>query len=227
GPIAPYRDYPRYGGRFVSEFGMQALPAVATIDDFTQPPERHPDSRTLDHHNKAEGGQSRLARYLNETLRAPADLDGAVYASQLVQAEALGTAIRGWRRRFGGPGHRAIAGALIWQLNDCWPATSWAIVDYFLRPKATYYVVARELAPVVVGLARLGGGAAVWAVNGTVHPVEAQLRLSAWTLDGERGASDSRHVTLPPNQAIELGRFTVQQDRFPILGARLLVEGTT
>lgn len=25
------------------------------------------------------------------------------------------------------------AGVIVWQLNDCWPVTSWAIADYFVR----------------------------------------------------------------------------------------------
>jgi hypothetical protein len=25
------------------------------------------------------------------------------------------------------------SGVIVWQLNDCWPVTSWAIVDYFVR----------------------------------------------------------------------------------------------
>ena len=42
----------------------------------------------------------------------------------------------------------------MWQLNDCWPATSWAIVDYFLRKKGAYYTISRALRPVVVGVKR-------------------------------------------------------------------------
>jgi len=43
---------------------------------------------------------------------------------------------------------------LVWQLNDCWPVTSWAIVDYFLRKKAAYYAMRRVLAPVAVAVKR-------------------------------------------------------------------------
>ena len=225
GRMAPYQDYPKYSGRFVSEFGMQAHPALATIEAFAEPAERFAESRTMEHHNKATDGPRRLAVYVNDTVRAPADLPSAIYATQLVQAEALGAALRGWRRRFGGPGAYAVAGALVWQINDCWPVTSWAMADYWLRPKPSYYVVRRELAPLVVGLAKADGGAAVWAVNGTTAPVTATLALTTWSLDGEQIARTERVVTLAPNQATELGPCAFATNKAYVLAAQLLVDG--
>jgi beta-mannosidase len=74
-----------------------------------------------------------------------------------MQAECLGHALRAWRRQWKGSNREYCAGALIWQLNDCWPATSWSIVDYYLRPKLAYYMVKRELAPITVGMKRSVG----------------------------------------------------------------------
>lgn len=225
GRMAPYQDYPKYSGRFVSEFGMQAHPALATIEAFAEPAERFAESRTMEHHNKATDGPRRLAVYVNDTVRAPADLPSAIYATQLVQAEALGAAIRGWRRRFGGPGAYAVAGALVWQINDCWPVTSWAMVDYWLRPKPAYYVVRRELAPLVVGLAKADGGAAVWAVNESTAPVVANVVLTRWTLAGEEVATEERTISLAAHQATELGFCAFDAAQSEVLAARLLVEG--
>lgn len=46
------------------------------------------------------------------------------------------------------------AGVLVWQSNDCWPVTSWAIADYFLRPKPAFFTIARQLAPIGLGVTR-------------------------------------------------------------------------
>ena len=70
GVTAPYQDYPNYIGRFVSEFGMQAAPDMATIEAFAPPEERYPESRTFEHHNKAAGGPAAW-RLLNDNLPAP------------------------------------------------------------------------------------------------------------------------------------------------------------
>lgn len=135
------------------------------------------------------------------------------------------TAYRGWRRRWGGPGRYAVAGALVWQLEDCWPVSSWAIVDSALRHKPAYYVARRELAPLTLGLAPAAGGAAVWAVNCQRGAVTAQLELNAWTLDGDSAGSETRPVGLPPNQANELGAFALPAGQPLVLGARLRVAG--
>lgn len=69
-----------------------------------------------------------------------------------MQAETMMFGYRGWRRQWGDERH--CGGALLWQLNDCWPTISWAIVDYFLRPKPAYYAVKRVLNPVAVAVRR-------------------------------------------------------------------------
>lgn len=61
-------------------------------------------------------------------------------------------AYRGWRRQWGD--ERRCGGALLWQMNDCWPGISWAIVDYFQRPKPAYYAVSRVLKPLAIGVQR-------------------------------------------------------------------------
>ena len=92
-----------------------------------------------------------------------------------MQAETLASAYRLWRRNWKGKGREYTAGALVWQvrssppvqgfqadlgttrcsqINDCWPVTSWAIVDYFVRPKPAYFAIKRELRPYTVGMTR-------------------------------------------------------------------------
>ncbi|HEU4324366.1 MAG TPA: glycoside hydrolase family 2 protein [Roseiflexaceae bacterium] len=223
GAMAPYQDYGRYEGRFVSEFGMQSCPARATLDACLPPEERYPQSRAMDHHNKASDGPRRLAVYLNDTLRANDDLDSYVYATQLMQSEALAMAYRVWRRRWAGPGRYAVAGALVWQINDCWPVTSWAIVDYERRAKPAYYSIRRELAPLALGLAHAEGSAAVWAVNATPEPVEAELLLQRFDLAGALVAEERRPAYLPARQSSEQGLLAGAGET--VLLARLLADG--
>ncbi len=227
GAMAPYQDYPRYEARFVSEFGMEAAPARATIDAVTPSDERYPQSRTMDHHNKSTDGPRRLAAYLDDTLRVRDTLDDYVYATQFVQSEALGAAYRGWRRRWQGPGRYAVAGALVWQLDDCWPVTSWAIVDFARRPKPAYYTIRRELAPLTVGLARVTEGAAAWAVNATRDTVAGDLFVQGYGADGAALFAHERHVTLEPNRATELGviDYDLTPDAPLVVAARLMVRG--
>lgn len=225
GAVAPYQHYPNYGGRFVSEFGMQALPELATIESFAPPEERFPGSHTIEYHNKAEGGIRRIAAYLADNLRPVEGLEDYIYATQFIQAEALAWAFGGWRRRWGGPGRYSVAGALVWQINDCWPVTSWAIIDYYMRPKPAYYVVRRTLAPLAIGLAQTPDGAQAWVVNGTTAAIDGKLELRTWTIDGEIVGIERAELTLPANQAIELGTFGLGAGGTVVFDARLSVDG--
>jgi len=139
-----------------------------------------------------------------------------------MQAECLAAAYRVWRRNWKGPGREYTSGALVWQMNDCWPVTSWAIVDHFLRPKPAYFTIARELRPFTVGMARTAKktfrddrSAAfftiehtleIWGTNSTLDDREVYLDVVAFDLgDGDwRGGVDKQKVVLKRNSATEL-----------------------
>ena len=154
-----YQNFDKLVGRFVSEFGMEAFPNIKTVDAFLplgkDDPDRFAQSSTVDFHNKADGHERRIALYLVENFRyAPDPFEQFIYSTQLMQAECLASAYRLWKRQWKGPGKEYCGGALVWQINDCWPVTSWAIVDYYLRPKHAYYTVKREMAPISLGVTR-------------------------------------------------------------------------
>jgi beta-mannosidase len=214
-----YTEYARLSARFVSEFGMQGFPRRETLDSIAPGDELHIQSRVLDFHNKDANGPMRIAAYITRNVPLSTDFDAYVHASQTVQVEALTTAYVNWRRRWMGPGRYALGGALVWQLNDCWPVISWAICDYYLRPKAAYYAVRRALAPIALGLARAERSTAVWAMNGALATRSLSLELRAINLDGGVLARELRRVTLAPNAATELGTFDAQGD---VIAARLL-----
>lgn len=155
-----------------------------------------------------------------ENFRHAFDMDSYVYYTQIMQAEALATAYRFWRRNWCGKGREYTAGALVWQMNDCWPTTSWAIVDYFLRPKPAYFAIARELAPFTVGVTRkekktftdeLSASSfiietilEVWGTNSTLVEKKARLEISFFDLDCGWSDKTSMDVVLTPNSSIEL-----------------------
>lgn len=69
--MRPYQDYGLVGGRFNSEFGMQSYPHMHTVNGFiTKEREKHPQSLTVDSHNKCKTHERRLATYVRENFRA-------------------------------------------------------------------------------------------------------------------------------------------------------------
>ena len=155
GDMKPYQKLPDMGGRFVSEFGMEAYPHLETMHKFvSKPSERYPGSTTMDFHNKAVGHERRLLTYVGENFRLKTDLGSFAHLTQVMQADAVSWAFKSWRRHWGTAGSRRCGGALVWQLNDCWPTVSWAVVDYFLVKKPAYYAIRRAMAPVAVAVTR-------------------------------------------------------------------------
>ena len=227
-----YQDYDKLSGRFVAEFGMEAMPNWKTVERFfnetrdpgeaqdeedsssqedqdryerksqrdqdrhesdtqdhqeedetnsqentpedednnqrefqhlgevhneiTQASEKYAESSTVSFHNKALGHDRRLGIYLTENLCYRFQpFEYYVYCTQVLQAESTVSAYRSWKRKWRGPGKEYCAGALVWQMNDCWPCTSWSIADYELRPKLSYYAVKREMEPLTIGMKRI------------------------------------------------------------------------
>ncbi|CAK7206612.1 hypothetical protein SEUCBS139899_009412 [Sporothrix eucalyptigena] len=226
GKMSPYQDYKQFTSRFVSEFGFESCASLPTMHRaITVASERHAQSRLFDIHDKGPGHTRRYPMYLAENIRFRMNpFRDFVYCTQFLQAEALGYAYNCWRREFGGPGQEICAGALVWQLNDVWPGTSWAIVDVDLHCKPAYYVTKRALAPIVVGMERVvtqeppyivtgyppeKHALDVWAVNGTLATVHARLTLAAYNIS--TGAAVAlpnnvfqQEVALSPNQSTEL-----------------------
>ena len=231
----PYQEYKKIGGRFVSEFGMHGYPVNRTVEYFCQGAPKsqlHPQSRLIDCHNKGHGAHTRIARYLAENFRFDiTSLKNFIYSSQLLQSEAYGYALRQWKRQFNGPGFEECAGAIIWQLNDVYPVTSWAFVDYFLRPKPAYYTIRRECGPISVSAERTPSTLWVdedkprqpappffdiWAHNTSPKVVECLLLLRAYDFASGSwtelaGNDQERQVSLKPGQNNELGQLAAQQ----------------
>ncbi|KKA29051.1 hypothetical protein TD95_002177 [Thielaviopsis punctulata] len=228
-----YQNFDQLSGRFVSEFGMEAFPHISTIDALlpagTSDADRYAQSATMDFHNKAEGHERRLALYLVENIRyAPDPLEAYVYSTQLMQAECLSTAYRLWKREWRGPGREYCAGALVWQLNDCWPGVSWSIADYFGRPKLAYYAIKREMADLSVGMKREADEVQIWASNLKLAEVRGTLSVKAY--DVETGAEvhvwDEESIVLPGNQSTEITAVKIPKDAERTVVAGLLsVEG--
>ncbi|THH15213.1 hypothetical protein EW146_g5231 [Bondarzewia mesenterica] len=208
GSQEPWHNWDNLYGRFVSEFGMQAYPNIRTVDHWLggNTSERFPQSRTTVNHNKADGFERRLAMYVMENFKHVLDMESYVYYTQIMQSEALATAYRLWRRNWGGPGKQYTSGALVWQFNDCWPVTSWSIVDYFRRPKPAYYAIARELRPYTVGMTRKDNKVYdndLSAASFTITSVK--LDVTSFDLDDPRWQDHfDRNVTLAANASTQL-----------------------
>jgi beta-mannosidase len=194
-----WQDYGMYRqdrARFVSEFGFQAPAHRKTIESVLVAGDRTPQSPEMEHHNKQVEGTERIFRFLAAHYPVTGRWEDFLHTGQLLQAEALKCAVEHWRRR-----KFRTAGALFWQLNDCWPVTSWSVIDSALRPKAAYYAAKRFFAPVLVSFAPTDGGVEVWGTNDFLMDLEGRLTLRLLTFGGKVLASKTMRVRIPANSS--------------------------
>lgn len=169
----PFTAYRSEQFRFCSEYGFESFPSMKTIRSFCRPEDQNCFSRVMENHQKCRGGNGNILRYLSNNYLYPAHFEDLVYASQLMQADAIAYGVEHFRRCRG-----RCMGSIYWQFNDCWPVASWSSVDYFGRWKALHYAAKRFYAPVSMGLFLEDGRLCVNIANETRTPFCGHIHLA-------------------------------------------------
>jgi beta-mannosidase len=177
---ADYTIYREYSPRFCSEFGHQAPPTYTTLQRSIPGDQLRPDSPAMLHHQKANGGNDKLHTRLEEHFEIPQNFDDWLYVTQLNQARALTVGVE-WFRSL----QPRCMGAIYWQINDCWPVTSWASVDGYGRPKPLWYATRRFYADRLLTVQAKDNDFIIYASNDTDEEWRGDFELLVQTFDGE------------------------------------------
>ena len=203
---ADYRKYLDCRARFVSEFGFQSFPTMDTLLEFAEPEDLAIDSEVMRGHQKCGTGSERLAAAIDLFFPKPDGFERTVLFTQMVQGEALKLAIEHWRCL-----KWHTAGTLIWQLNDCWPVISWALVDGSMRPKPAAYYVRRAYAPVLLTAQIDGDVVVVCGVNDTAGVLSGTVDIERFTMHGEATLLRSGTIELAGDSSGELCRLPLAE----------------
>jgi len=169
----PFTEYRKFYFRYLSEFGFQSFPCLKTVETFTKPEDRNIFSRVMEMHQRNKAANGKILNYLSATYLYPAGFDELIYASQLLQADAIRYGIEHFRRYRG-----RCMGTVVWQLNDIWPVASWAGIDYYGRWKALHYAEKRAFAPLMISCEEEGLLTQSMNVNAEPFDVEKSIRLN-------------------------------------------------
>lgn len=175
-----YTAYREHIPRFCSEFGFQAPPTWSTLERWIHDEPLTPDSPAFLLHQKAEDGNGKLDRGFAPHLPRPATFADWHWTTQLNQARAIVFGIehfRSWWPR--------TAGAIVWQLNDCWPVTSWSAIDGDGRPKPLWYALRHAYAPRLLTIQPRDGRPVLIAVNDTDTAWTGTVRAERQSFDAE------------------------------------------
>lgn len=144
----PFSEFRKFHFRYLSEFGFQSFPSKKTVETFTDDEnDMNIFSYIFERHQRNGAANGKIMNYMQQTYKYPTNFETVIYASQLLQADAIRYGVEHFRRN---RNDDRCMGAVYWQFNDCWPVASWSSVDYCQRLKALHYYARRFFAPVMI-----------------------------------------------------------------------------
>ena len=189
-PFTAYRDqFPR----FMSEFGFQSLPPLATIRTYADQADWNMTSYIMEHHQRNASGNGLIIGQMTDTFRMPKDFASLVYLSMVLQAEGIRYGVEHWRRSMD-----RVSGTIYWQTNDCWPVASWSSLDYFGRWKALHYAARRFYAPLLLSIEDEGTWMGVHVTSDLIEAWQGKARWALETLDGRVLVEGVEEVVVKP-----------------------------
>ncbi len=214
----PFTEYRKYYFRYMSEFGFQSFPSLKTVETFTRQEDRNIFSRVMEMHQRNAAANGKIMTYMSATYLYPKNFEMLLYASQLLQAEAIRYGIEHFRRNRG-----RCMGTVVWQLNDIWPVASWSSIDYYGRWKALHYIEKRAFAPVMISCEEVGElserpfcvaqpepievSARLHVANETMEPVSGTVRWELRKASGEEVLTGCEDVTVEALSGIWLEKM--------------------
>ena len=193
--MAPLESYRQKTGRFMSEYGFQALPAVSTIKKMGKPFPRDWKSPLLRAHQKHPKGFETIEHYQKNYFRVHHLFEKSVYLSQVLQAYSMETAIMAHR------GAKPFCmGSVYWQMNDCWPVVSWSATDYFHQKKAAQYSVQKSFINILPVIEKKEDKIVLSVVSDSLSDAEGKLRLTQYNLNGRVENDQIFQIQIAANQ---------------------------
>ena len=217
--------YDRSTALLHSEFGVEGMTNLATLDAFVSPRHRWPADRS----NPV--WVHRGDWWINTPLVEECfggilgDLETLCRASQFLQAEGLRYAVEANRRR-----QWRCSGTLPWQFDESFPTGfCTSAVDYRGRPKAVYHDVAAAYRPLQTSAAfatTAWGGRDLLTAEVSVSTgrdaLDDRLEAALLSADGGRHQVHAWAVVAPAESSRHVATYTVALDSLPADGPPVL-----
>ncbi len=192
----PISEYNKVRARFFSEYGMQSFPEFESVKRFA------PDSVDWDIHSEVMMSHQRggsyanglIETYMNNEYKKTNDFKSLLYVGQLMQGDAMKTAVEAHRRDKG-----YCWGTLIWQINDCWPVASWSTRDYYGRWKAAHYFMRYAMDDVLVSPIEKNDSIHIYIVSDRLKPLFGKLSIQVLKMDGVEVNKIVKDINLKAN----------------------------
>lgn len=188
--------YNKKVGRFMSEYGFQGMPDYNTFKTFCDSTELYLNSKTVKAHQKHPSGYQTIQTYMERDYKIPTDFRKYIYVSQLLQRDGIKTAIEAH--------HRAkpyCMGTLYWQLNDCWPVTSWSAIDYTNKPKALYFETKKLFNDITISVIEEKNAYHVFIISDKQNEMSGILNILLKNMKGHVLYTNSNNIKVSANES--------------------------
>ena len=204
--MEPFENYEKKTGRFVSEYGFQSLPDYSQLKKFIPENELNLNSESVKSHQKHPTGFETIIAYMKSYYPVPDNIEDFAYVSQLLQAQAMKTAIESHRKKM-----PYCMGSLLWQLNDCWPVISWSIIDHYGKPKAAYYQTKKSFKKTILHSALKKDSIQIYAISDEQTLNSGKLKIQLFSPKGTMIYEKNISVTIPANNSTIIATLSTTQ----------------
>ncbi|MBN2778663.1 MAG: hypothetical protein JXR36_13540 [Bacteroidales bacterium] len=189
--MEPFEKYYENTGRFMSEYGFQGMPSVASLKKFIPKDSLNLHSQSLKSHQKHPFGFEAIEKYMIKEYPQVHNIADYVYLSQVLQAEGMAHA---FDAHIGARPY--CMGTLFWQFNDCWPSISWSAVDYYNQPKAVYYYAKRAFENIHASIRLNKNNVEYYITNHNNKSINTKVSLKVREFSGEIIHADSINLII-------------------------------
>lgn len=194
----PISQYNVERSRFFSEYGFQSFPEFESIKIYA--PNKEDWSITSEvmmaHQRGGDFANELINDYLTKNYKEPKDFESFLYANQVLQGDAIKTAIEAHRRDM-----PYCMGTLYWQHNDCWPVASWSSRDYYRRWKAQHYFAREAFRDILVSPIADKSSLKVFLVSDRLNDAKGTLTIKLMKMDGTEVKQLNRRVNALKNSS--------------------------
>lgn len=194
--LEPIENFNKKIPRFMSEFGMQALPDANCFKNFVPDSLLNFTSKEFLNHQKHPSGFKNLNHYLKEYFYETENLIDYAYLTQCMQSLTLSTAIEAQRRSF-----PYCNGTLIWQLNDCWPAVSWSVIDYLGSKKIATHQIEKDFDTLLLSMKEEQGRYDYYLINDSDFSLNDSLEFYISDFKGNHLYNKQILINCPPRSS--------------------------
>ena len=201
GGSKPIEYFEKCRARFFSEYGYESFDYFESLQKYA-PYEKDQSiySDVMLWHQRqgynAVRANGNIIRYINDNYPSPKSFKDTLYASQVLQADAIKLAIEAHRRDKG-----FCWGSLYWQLNNCWPVSSDSSIDYEGNWKGLHYLVKKAFEPKLVSGYIHNDTLDVYVVTDYLKPEKGSLKIEVKGLDGRSYSTKTLRVSVPSNSS--------------------------